>query len=325
MAEGVDYSWARPGAAALKAAGKTFVVRYLYRDGQGGKGLDASELADLQAHGLDVAVVYEGGNSRVLSGRAAGVTDAQAAQAQLTALGLPALPVYFAVDFNATAAQQGPIDDYLRGVASVLGLARVGVYGGLGPVQRCQANGTAAWFWQTYGWSGGAVASGIHLYQYRNGQTINGGLVDFCRSMQAEFGQHASTTASLNATPLIIQEDDMPRYIRNSDTGTIAIGALGVFWVELPEPAYVTLLDGWKLWDRTQDLNLPDNIYQFVKSFSQRQNAGSIVTKIVQALTVKGNTVDTASVAQAVDAALADDFAAIPHAVLTAAATQLAK
>ena len=57
--EGIDYSWARPGGAAIKAAGKAFAVRYLYPDGQGGKGLDASELADLQANGIEVPVVYE--------------------------------------------------------------------------------------------------------------------------------------------------------------------------------------------------------------------------------------------------------------------------
>ena len=47
--EGIDYSWARPGGAAIAAAGKKFAVRYLYPDGQGGKGLDASELQDLHA------------------------------------------------------------------------------------------------------------------------------------------------------------------------------------------------------------------------------------------------------------------------------------
>ena len=57
--EGIDYSWARPGGATIKRAGKKFVVRYLFEDGQGGKGLDASELADLVANGLEIVLVYE--------------------------------------------------------------------------------------------------------------------------------------------------------------------------------------------------------------------------------------------------------------------------
>lgn len=201
MTEGVDYSWARPGGAALQAAGKTFAVRYLYPDGPGGKGLDASELADLRAHGLAVAVVFEASGTRVLSGRAAGHADAQTAQGQLDALGMGPLPVYFAVDFDATTGQQGPIDEYLRGAAEIIGLNRVGLYAGIGPIQRAQTNGTATWFWQTYAWSGGQVAAGIHLYQYRNGQNINGA-VDFVRSLQADFGQSSVTTADVTATPI---------------------------------------------------------------------------------------------------------------------------
>lgn len=212
MAEGVDYSWARPGGAALKAAGKTFVVRYLYGDGQGGKGLDAVEVTDLRAHGLAIAVVYESSANRALSGRAAGQADARAAQAQLAPVGLPTdLPIYFGVDFDASASQQAAIDNYLRGVADVIGAARVGVYAGIGPIQRAQANQTATWFWQTYAWSGGRIASGIHLYQYRNGQKINGGAVDFCRSLQTNFGQSgdggdASSTASVEVS------EDVRRY-----------------------------------------------------------------------------------------------------------------
>ena len=46
MREGLDYSWHRLSAAAIKQAGRDFVVRYLFDDGQGGKGLDASEVAE---------------------------------------------------------------------------------------------------------------------------------------------------------------------------------------------------------------------------------------------------------------------------------------
>lgn len=194
--EGVDYSWARPGAAVLKAAGKHFAVRYLFDDGQGGKGLDASEIADFNANGVDVAIVYESTARRALDGRAAGQADAHAAQAQLQSVGLPAgIPIYFAVDFDTTEANQAGIDEYLRGVADVIGLARTGVYGSFYVVERCANNGTAKWFWQTYAWSGGQVSSHNHILQYLNGQNINGA-VDFCRATQDNYGQ-----ASANGGP----------------------------------------------------------------------------------------------------------------------------
>lgn len=193
--EGVDYSFARPGGAALAAAGKKFAVRYLWADGNGGKGLDAAELADLHAHGIEVPVVFESTTQRALAGRAAGAADAATAAAQLTALGMGPLPVYFAVDFNATQAQMAAIDEYLEGAATVLGAARVGVYGGIAVVAHCQAAGTAAWLWQTYAWSSGRVQPGIHLYQYKNGQTINQGAVDFTRALQDEYGQSPAGAA----------------------------------------------------------------------------------------------------------------------------------
>lgn len=187
--EGIDYSWARPGGAAIAAAGKKFAVRYLYPDGQGGKGLDASELQDLQAHGIEVPVVFESYAQRPLEGRAAGQEDARTSQAALEQVGLPTgMPVYFAVDWDANPSQQGAIDEYLRGCADILGADRVGVYGGYNVIDRCMANGTAKWFWQTYAWSGGRVREGIHIYQYQNGQNLNGA-VDFNRTSLDNYGQ----------------------------------------------------------------------------------------------------------------------------------------
>lgn len=187
MSEGVDYSWARPGGAALAAAGKTFAVRYLYPGG--GKGLTSGEVADLTANGIAVAVVFESGGAEALNGAGAGARDAQIAQGQLAACGLPAtMPVYFAVDFDANGGQLSAIDDYLNGAGSVLGQARVGVYGSYAVTTHCRASGSAPWSWQTYAWSAGQVDAGANLYQYLNGQNINGG-VDYVRSLTADFGQ----------------------------------------------------------------------------------------------------------------------------------------
>jgi hypothetical protein len=186
--EGVDLSWARPGGAALVAASKHFVVRYL--TGTPGKPLTAAEVADYHGHGLKIALVFETSKGRALDGHPAGVADGQSARNAAAARGVPpAVPIYFAVDIDASADKQPAIDAYLKGAGSVVGRERVGVYGGLRVVTRCHDNGTARWFWQTYAWSGGKIAPFIHLYQYRNGQTINHGAVDFCRAYRANFGQ----------------------------------------------------------------------------------------------------------------------------------------
>lgn len=187
--EGIDYSWARPGGAAIKRAGKQFVVRYLFEDGQGGKGLDVGELADLVANGLEIVLVYEAYARSPIEGRATGKAHAEASQREINRLGLPKnSPVYFAVDWDASAGEQGAVDEYLRGCADVIGAGRVGVYGSYAVMDRCMANKTAIWFWQTYAWSGGKVREGIHLYQYLNGQNLNGA-VDYNRTSLDNYGQ----------------------------------------------------------------------------------------------------------------------------------------
>lgn len=191
MDEGVDYSWSRPGGAALAAAGKSFAGRYLYPGG--GKGLTAAEVNDLHAHGVSVFAIFESSAARTLDGYVAGVADARTAQGQLTACGLPSdQVVYFGVDFDATDGQMPAIDDYLRGAGSVLGQGRVGVYGSYRVTTHCRAYGTAPHSFQTYAWSHGQVDGGADFYQYNNGQNINGS-VDLVRSLNnAELSQTGS-------------------------------------------------------------------------------------------------------------------------------------
>ena len=152
---GVDYSWGRPDLAALAKAGKAFVCRYLSRDGSG-KNLTAAEAAKLSAAGLSIVVVWEDGKDRALAGRAAGARDAREAARQAEVCGMPGgRPIYFAVDFDATAGQLPEVLAYLDGAASVLGRGRVGVYGGIRTVAAALDGGHAALAWQTYAWSGG--------------------------------------------------------------------------------------------------------------------------------------------------------------------------
>lgn len=188
MAEGVDYAGDRPDPRQLAAAGKTFVVRY---GGPGGawKHIDAAEAAALAAAGLAIVANAEGAADG-LRGRDAGVSWARDAEQHFRALGMPAgRPIYLSADWDVTAAQWPQVADALRGAASVLGAARVGVYGGYRAVTWARRDGVARWFWQTYAWSSGRWAEGNHIEQYRNGVALAGGTVDLNRSLTGDFGQ----------------------------------------------------------------------------------------------------------------------------------------
>ena len=186
---GVDYSWARPGGAAIREAGFEFAMRYVPYPGDGGKGLGAEEIADLRANGLAFGLVFESAAGRMFDGYPAGAEDAQQSEASVTTIGFPvSLPIYFACDVDTWPEMLALIDDYLQGCASVLGAGRVGVYGEFDVVEHCHEAGTATWFWQTYAWSGGQRSDWNHVYQYLNGQTLNGGAVDYNEAAE-EFGQ----------------------------------------------------------------------------------------------------------------------------------------
>ncbi|HEY8482571.1 MAG TPA: glycoside hydrolase domain-containing protein, partial [Spirillospora sp.] len=55
---GVDYSWGRPGVAALKRAGVKFVCRYLSHDTTG-KNLTRAEAEELSDAGTWLVVVWQ--------------------------------------------------------------------------------------------------------------------------------------------------------------------------------------------------------------------------------------------------------------------------
>ncbi len=209
MIEGVDFSWARPGGAALAAAGKKFVVRYV-PTGSGRKDLDAAEIADYRAHDLAICLVWESAPGRAKAGTAAGRADATVAKAAAAALGFPlTTPIYFAVDFDAQSADFPAIDAYLRGAATVLSAPRVGVYGSARLMAHCANVKSAQWFWQTYAWSYGVIFPGNHLYQYNNvGQSINGGEVDLCRAMQANYGQWAPPSVPVPPPVHVAPQED---------------------------------------------------------------------------------------------------------------------
>jgi len=186
-AYGWDYSWYRPSDSTLTSNGVQFVCRYLSYDTTG-KNITPTEYAHKLSIGIAVVLNWEWGANDALDGYSRGVQHATEAESQRQALGAPSnAPIYFSVDFDATPGQQAAIDNYLNGAASVIGHARVGVYGGYYVVERCYANGSASWFWQTYAWSGGSVSSHAHIYQFNNG--IQGGQADENHALQPNYGQ----------------------------------------------------------------------------------------------------------------------------------------
>ena len=189
--KGVDYSFARPSVESLVAAGVKHVGRYLwnekYEDGRTNKGLSRAEYDRLTTAGIKVWLIYEE-DGKELVGFDAGVRVAKAAEAHRERLGLPEQPIYFNVDYNASAEHMPAILDSLRGIASVIGLERTGLYAGYGPLKAAFDAGVITWGFQTYAWSGGKWDDRAHLQQWSNSQW--GGTVDFTRAVKPEYGQN---------------------------------------------------------------------------------------------------------------------------------------
>jgi hypothetical protein len=194
---GLDYAGGVPDAAAIAAAGYTFVARYLTDGGPTlpGKLLSPAEADALRTNGIDIVANWETTADRMLDGYDAGAADAQQALAQMLNCGGPTgRPIYFSADFDATEAQQTQIDDYLRGAASVLLVENVGIYGGYWPVSRALTNGTATWAWQTGAWSGGQVDPRAHIYQQIGAVTVDGIDCDVNQALATDYGQWSATT-----------------------------------------------------------------------------------------------------------------------------------
>lgn len=201
MAEGVDFSGARPSGLCLAQNGKTFAGRYF---GPGGswKHATRAEVTALTAFGVQIVSLVEGEIRDALGGYAKGVTHAQLAHTTAVTAGMPPdRPMYFAVDWDASTTELARVVDYLAGAASVIGWGRVGVYGGYRTIDYLHARGKGAWWFQTYAWSAGRWHAANYIEQYRNGVTVCGGAVDLCRSKRPDFGQWRPGQISPNPGP----------------------------------------------------------------------------------------------------------------------------
>jgi hypothetical protein len=192
MSAGVDYAFnPHPSIAQLQRARVQFVCRYISssaQNDQNGKNLIPGECKALLDGHIKIVVVVEEGASYMLGGHGAGVSAGRHADAVVKALHMPTIPVYIAADWDATPAQQGPINACLDGLASIVGRSRTGIYGGFYVCKRALDAGKAHWAWQTIAWSGGQWDRRAHI---RQGLTfsLGGASVDHDQAMFSDFGQ----------------------------------------------------------------------------------------------------------------------------------------
>lgn len=194
MISGIDYAGGRPSGADVAAAGYGFACRYMSDGGDElpGKLLLPEEVNDLHANGISIVLNWETTGDTARGGFQAGVNDAQGAVATGRAVNSPVgSAVYFSIDWDASPDDQNAINDYFRGINSVIGVAATGVYGSYYVVQRCLDAGVVSWAWQTQAWSGGLRDPRVNILQNNDASYVYVGDVecDLDIALTPNFGQ----------------------------------------------------------------------------------------------------------------------------------------
>lgn len=252
----IDYAWAKPDPAQIKANGYVGVVRYLSHDAS--KSLSAAEREALHAQGLGISLVFEDGAQRALGGAADGKADGLFANAQADALGFPrSLPLFYAVDFNVTAAQLPIVLAYI--VAAGATGRRAAGYGSTALVNYLMAHGVGD-DWQTCAWSSGIVNDKAVLYQRLRPTTGLAGSFDEDVVLTPHpdflwFPTPAPVPASADVVGPTAHGADMDRlYKRASSNAAYAFGGSCRVWVDYVwyeaagKPPIITLPDSSNFW-----------------------------------------------------------------------------
>lgn len=166
-------------ARALAGQGMGFAARYLVPVTYSWKRLIRGEAEALTAAGLRIVSVFETGAGRPAGGAAAGEADGSLAFLEAKEIRQPiGSAIYAAVDYDAQAKHFDAIEAYLRAFAKEIPGYKLGVYGSYDVVEEMADRKAAAYFWQTYAWSGGKRSSRATLYQYQNGASLAGASID---------------------------------------------------------------------------------------------------------------------------------------------------
>src|ERR1700743_2734626 len=181
----IDFAARQIPAQQIRAAGYRGVVNYVSesRPGSsfGAKPITRPYADSLKAAGLVIVSNYQYGKpggtapSDFTRGYAGGIADARTAwQLHTAAGGGQSAPIFFTIDedinhdtWNRLALQ------WFRGINSVLGVQRTGVYGGINVCQWAAADGVIGssstagrrWAWQNRSWSCRRVDPAAVLYQ----------------------------------------------------------------------------------------------------------------------------------------------------------------
>jgi hypothetical protein len=181
----IDFAQHQIPAEHIRAAGYSGVVNYvsLSRPGSsfGAKPITRPYADSLTAAGLVIVSNYQYGKpggsapSDFTRGFPGGVADARTAwQLHTAAGGGQSAPIFFTIDEDISRDTWNNVAlQWFRGINSVLGVQRTGVYGGLDVCQWAAADGVIGnsripghrWAWQTKAWSHGQIDPAAVLYQ----------------------------------------------------------------------------------------------------------------------------------------------------------------
>jgi hypothetical protein len=181
----IDFAAHQIPAQHIRAAGYSGVINYvsLSRPGStfGAKPITRPYAESLTKAGLVIVSNYQYGKpggtapSDFTRGYAGGVADAQTAWRLHTAAGGGrSAPIFFSVDDDIDRETWNNVAlHWFRGINSVLGVQRTGVYGGINVCHWAAADGVIGnsrtpgrrWAWQTRSWSRGKIHPAAVLYQ----------------------------------------------------------------------------------------------------------------------------------------------------------------
>jgi hypothetical protein len=181
----IDYAAHQIPAEHIRAAGYSGVVNYvsMSRPGTsfGAKPITRPYAESLARAGLVIVSNYQYGKpggsapSDFTRGFAGGVADARAAwQLHTAAGGGRSAPIFFSIDEDISRETWNKVAlQWFRGINSVLGVQRTGVYGGIDVCHWAAVEGVIGnsrtpgrvWAWQTRAWSGNRVHPNAVLYQ----------------------------------------------------------------------------------------------------------------------------------------------------------------
>ncbi|MCV7379360.1 twin-arginine translocation pathway [Mycobacterium alsense] len=181
----IDFAMRQIPAERIRAAGYSGVINYvsLSRPGSsmGAKPITRPYAEQLTAAGLMIVSNYQYGKpggtapSDFRRGFAGGVADARTAWKLHTAAGGgQSAPIFFSIDEDISHDTWNNLAlKWFRGINSVLGVQRTGVYGGIDVCRWAAADGVIGssrtpghrWAWQTRSWSRGQIEPAAVLYQ----------------------------------------------------------------------------------------------------------------------------------------------------------------